>query len=239
MKKFFLFIFIIFSYRNLDAQFKFSAGLGAGVTASKPEHIQKDAFGKLTTDYGLNFYLPVQYRLGFTSKGKRFRTFFLESGLGYYCNGYRFTYDGYTTGYRNCHPYIPLKIRIEKIITNNIALTTGFGGVVDFFPIKISYTSGDSSANVTCEANLPGKRNIYTVVEFGIQKCGKSGAKHQLNFQFYCGLQTVATGIGYHDYLLGSSTVYHYRGSFLSLNYCYFFRKRNSFPNPTSLERIK
>lgn len=220
---------------NSNAQRKLNFGISGGITASNAQLLDNNVYGKLKTGYGFNFYIPINYYLHTIKGKKRDRQISIESGIGYYCNRYKFIYNNSVNGSSNLHPYIPVKLRITKVTRLGIDVFTSIGCTFDFYPVKTTFSAVDSVTGIVCITDLKGKANQYATIEFGIRRIKflkqthpvRSPGFHQLSVQFNYGFQTVTEGVGYNYKITNSNTRYNYKGHFLSVNYCYWFGRKN------------
>lgn len=196
-------------------QDRFRFGLSGGLTFSSAKTIQKNSYGAISPGFGLNFYFPLSIKL--------YDKLSVETGLGYYFNKFNLKYSGNRISNGHAHPYTPLKICYTKSLKDDKALFINIGFVLDYFPVKNTFTSTDSVNQVIIIDNSIGKSNQFLSFEFGLKKTTSKNKIHQISLQYFYGLQEIANGAAYHFNNSSDSFKYTYSGHFASIQYTFWF----------------
>ncbi len=220
INKTFTLLLTLLTFQNITlGQDRFRFGLSGGLTCSYAKTTQKNSYGKISPGFGLNLYFPLSIKLNDKLS--------LETGLGYYFNKFNLKYSGIRSSVGQAHPYTPLKICYTKSLTDNKALFTNIGFVLDYFPVKNTFTSTDSINQIIIIDNSIGKSNQYLSFEFGFKKTTIKNKIHQISLQYFYGLQVIANGTAYHLNNSSNPFKYTYSGDFATMQYTFWLGKKN------------
>jgi hypothetical protein len=215
MRKLILICLLLIVHKTSFGQQWLRFGVSGSITIARPLAIHNNTYGKVTPGLGMMLHFPVSVHLS--------EQLSIETGVGYFYNKYKITYDEIVLSTANGSPFFPLELSLTK---NKFFVSAGMVLQTAFASGSINSSIVDTPRQVTIIQDRVVKPCTYLHLEFGYKKTTPGRQIHQVSLQLFYGLQKQTDNVAYHNADPGSSLHFIDKGHFASVGYTFWFGKK-------------